>query len=840
MNALRLMHLRQLRRQPLRVALAVLAIAAGVTLTVAVLVARSSLDKSFDAYNTAIGGDATLRVISRYDHGGIDTSTLEAVEHTEGVQAAVPLVLTVTQVNDRHGHDVLVAVVGADCRAQTLFGSFGCDPNAVAAAKDTDPPLVGSALRNAAGSAGVLRTDVGDRPLDHAVVSHDLDRFNGGLVAVYPLPVSQTLFVRPNGLDAIYIVPKPGTSPAALKAALTNVVGPANRVLEASDSSNAVSYVSNQLLPLMLLLSLFALVVGGQLVFNTMTLSLEERRRELAIEAAIGGTPRTVTLGVLVEAAILGVAGGVLGIFMGLVAARPFVDNLSTYAEQQAGLHLGIHATASSFVVGIAIGLIASVAAALVPARRAARLDIAGELVDRSRRHDGSAKVSLWRAALYTALCAAGLVIAWRGSRNGGMEPWQPPMLYLSVLVTWFASFRLAPAIVPFLVRMIEKLRVFQRGPARVAVSNLLTEGRRTAVVVTAVGIAVGLAFTLSGVFPGMQKGAAMIADANAAGRLTVLTLTPNNTGAIDAKVSPATQAAIAQLPGVARVDRYYWLGMDYPGVGPVGLSAYEGTPPHFDVFKGDDPDTVLGRGDVMIGPGLARALNLHPGSHLDLPGRYGPVSMTVGGIWDSPDNLGRSIVMPTAVRDQLIGPRPASGLYVTPAPGVSIDEVQRTILDAHLADNLKVWNSAQLTTEFAESFKTFLDPFWLLARGMLVVAFIATTSTLLLAAVQRRAEHGLLAAVGMPPGDLGRMVLVEAGLFGVLGTISGFVGGILGLAAFSFASGVLTGLTIPFSLHVGPLFLYGALATLCVLVGAALPAWRTSQLDPIVALRYE
>jgi ABC-type antimicrobial peptide transport system permease subunit len=91
-----------------------------------------------------------------------------------------------------------------------------------------------------------------------------------------------------------------------------------------------------------------------------------------------------------------------------------------------------------------------------------------------------------------------------------------------------------------------------------------------------------------------------------------------------------------------------------------------------------------------------------------------------------------------------------------------------------------------------------------------------------------------------MPPGDLGRMVLVEAGLFGVLGTLSGFVGGVIGLAAFSFASGVLTGLTIPFSLHLGPLLLYGALGTVCVLVGAAVPAWRTAQLDPVVALRYE
>ena len=122
----------------------------------------------------------------------------------------------------------------------------------------------------------------------------------------------------------------------------------------------------------------------------------------------------------------------------------------------------------------------------------------------------------------------------------------------------------------------------------------------------------------------------------------------------------------------------------------------------------------------------------------------------------------------------------------------------------------------------------------------MLVVAFIAAASTLLLAAVKRRAEHGLLAAVGMPPGDLGRMVLVEAGLFGLLGTLNGFVGGLVSLAAFALASATLTGLYIPFSMDLLALVMYGGLATVFVLVGAALPAWRTSRLDPVVALRYE
>ena len=100
-----LVHLRQLRRQPLRAALAIIAIGAGVTLTVTVLTARSSLERSLGEYNTAVGGPATLRVISRYDHGSINDSVVPAIEQADGVQTAVPLVLSVGQVNDGHGHD---------------------------------------------------------------------------------------------------------------------------------------------------------------------------------------------------------------------------------------------------------------------------------------------------------------------------------------------------------------------------------------------------------------------------------------------------------------------------------------------------------------------------------------------------------------------------------------------------------------------------------------------------------------------------------------------------------------------------------------------------------------
>jgi putative ABC transport system permease protein len=547
-----------------------------------------------------------------------------------------------------------------------------------------------------------------------------------------------------------------------------------------------------------------------------------------------------VLFGVLGEAAVLGAAGGALGIVMGLLVARPFIATISSYAEQSAGIHLSAYITLGNALAGLAIGVIASIVAAAVPARRAARLDIAGELVDRSRRYDASPRIRARRAIVLGALTMIGLVMAWVGSRHHGLESWAPSVLLAGVFMVWIASFPLPSSLAPFAVRWIEKIPMLQRGPARVAVSNLVTETRRSSTVLVAVGSAVGLAAMFGGVMPGMRDGARQLTRDTADGRVMVATLTPNNNGAIDAKVSPTVQAQLAQLPGVARVEHVYHANAELPGTGLVGIAGGDGHPKGFEVYRGVPYDEAAARHQVMVGPALARELDLAPGKSFTIPGRVGPVTLVVGGIWAAPDDLGRSITAPTDVFERIAGPRPVDWVLLVPQPGVSAAQVADTVRAARLAPNLQAWDPDELVTELSHDFEGFVAPFNVLSRGLLVVAFIATASTLLLAGVKRRAEHGLLAAVGMPPGDLARMVLVEAGLFGILGTLCGLFGGLLGLLAFCMASTSLTGLYIPFHLSLMPLLTSGAIATACVLAGAALPAWRTARLDPVVALRYE
>lgn len=83
-------------------------------------------------------------------------------------------------------------------------------------------------------------------------------------------------------------------------------------------------------------------------------------------------------------------------------------------------------------------------------------------------------------------------------------------------------------------------------------------------------------------------------------------------------------------------------------------------------------------------------------------------------------------------------------------------------------------------------------------------------------------------------------MVLTEAGIIGVAGSILGTIAGVTTYVAMMWVSPLLTGLSAPFHFDLTAPAVYGGIGLVFVLLGAALPAWRTSRVDPAVALRYE
>jgi putative ABC transport system permease protein len=372
-----------MRRQPLRSLLAVLGVAGGVSLTVGVLVTAASTTASIRDFGRQIAGPAPIRVMGPDTHGGVTPATLAAVQATPGVASALPVVQTVVQVTTAGGRSVDVAAIGT--------GSGGGSGSSGGA--DDTPPLISRRLVAELGPGATVWSDAGPIRLGATPGSTALDLVDSGRALVFPLAQAQRIFDRPGRFDAIYVSPVAGVSPSSLRVRLSAALGPSDAVQPSTDPPPDYTQFVSFLTPLLGLLSLATLAAAAALIFNIMALSLEERRRELAVASAIGARARFVVLGAVTEAMVIGGVGGVIGTGLGFLVARPMVGTVSSLSEKAAGVVSRVHATTLPIAAGVAIGLLVGAVSAWVPARRATRLDIVSELQQRGGASDAPPRV---------------------------------------------------------------------------------------------------------------------------------------------------------------------------------------------------------------------------------------------------------------------------------------------------------------------------------------------------------------------------------------------------------------------------------------------------------------
>jgi putative ABC transport system permease protein len=142
---------------------------------------------------------------------------------------------------------------------------------------------------------------------------------------------------------------------------------PEAEVLTADQFKDNIAGQVNQLLYLIYALLALAIIVSLFGIVNTLVLSISERTRELGLLRAIGTTRRQVKRVVRYEAVITSLIGGVLGVVVGLVLAILFTQPLDDFT---------LSIPVVSLIVLLVLAGLAGVGAAILPARRAAKLDV--------------------------------------------------------------------------------------------------------------------------------------------------------------------------------------------------------------------------------------------------------------------------------------------------------------------------------------------------------------------------------------------------------------------------------------------------------------------------------
>ena len=845
---LRLTNLRSLRKHPLRAALAILTVASGVAIIVAIAIELTSVEQSLDDFGTRLAGPAPIRVVGPTTRGGIDPPVVNAIANADGVAAAIPVIRAVTQLADA-AEDRTVLVLGIDCSAQQLLGDFGCSTDPNKAATPAEAAIISQRLADSLTGDPVLRTNTGQLDLAAATAVGDLNDFNEGQVVLLPLPLADQLFARDGRVDVVYVLPDPGVQIDQLQADLSATLGDSHAVLDAADPPAGFD-ATGILMPLLGVFALVGLGVGGLLVFQVVALSVAERRRDLAVSGALGAPPKLIALGFLAEAVTIGVIGSVIGTGAGILLARPLVSSASVLTEQFLGVPVTPVLSPTILLVGLATGVTTALGAAILPTRKATRVDLAGEISGRSTRAEDRPR-STWRKAGILALVGLAAVAAGRiGTIGGGMAAWQPTLTRLGLVVAIGSLFALAGALAPNMIRLAARpLRPRSTGrhgrrrggPAILTsgVINLAGDARRTTSLATAVAVPVATAGLLSGLLLAVEQGSIDVTQIGADHRAVVTTTRYADYGPIEAKMSPDTLRRLAGLPEVSHVDRATEIEVGFRSGDLVYVQAQENPRFPYAVLAGDPGPAVIARGEVVIGSMLARERGIGPGDVLTLPTLQGMHDWTVGAIWADPQSGGTTVLMPMDEAEQYFGRQPTGLAFATPTEG-DLDAAVAAVAAASFDQPVRVEDPAGYGTAVGDDTARFLRPFTALQAGLLSVAFISVVSTLLLVGIQRRREMATISAVGATPRRLVAVVTTEAVIAGAVGALLGAAVTVGVLDAIGQDAVIDVGILPPFVYPAATVAVYGVLAVAMAALAAQVPGWRATRIELAQALRDE
>lgn len=854
LRLLRLLALRHLRRRPLRAALALLAVAAGTAMATSVLVVRTSVAASIDEYGRGLSGPTELRVVGPVRRGGLEPAVVEAVADTPGVARAVPLVQAVSLAEMGHPRDggggagdgvveQPVTVLGVDCRVEALVGDIGCTPDAVA--DRGDRPL---AMGPAVDPAARVRTQGGAVALDGVPALDRLEAVAEGQVVVFGLDTARRLFDRDDRVDAVYVEPGPGVPVAELRARLDAVVGEHVAVLDARQAPPEVTATVDEILPLFTLVAVIGLGIGAMLVHNTVALSLEERRLDLAVVGALGGGARTLGACTLAEAALVGGLGGVAGAVGGVAVAAPIVASFSAFTERRAGIPLTVHVSVAAVAAAAVLGLVVAVASAALPVRRAVAAPPAAELARRDRRATAAAPALGRRALAWSLAAAAGLVAIEIATRDGGIEPWQVPAGALSFGLTTLTLVMAGAQAAPLALGPLGRV-VGRTAAGRLATGNLRREPRRTGVMVVAVGAASTTAFLTASYVNGARL--AITDDVlDNVGGVEVAVVGDGANANLDTGMSPELLAVLGDVPGARPVARRGAAVLTGARPGRlVWVSAHQDAWLDEAALRGTIDRDRFERGEAIVNAALARATGLRPGDTLRLPAPGGMFEVPIQAVVAGGGTTGQGARIPWDLFTRHYDVPPPRSVIVEPVAGTSIGELRRAVrqrVDEAVAagalpdTRVRVLDPRAIAAESTAGVARELAPFWALQRGLVGVSFVAVLSTLLLVGLQRRRELGVLGAVGMEPGGLARMVVAEAGLVALVAVGLSGTAGLVMLWALHRVTPLLVGFDNPLAPDWWAFATWGAVALAVALVAALWPARRAARTEVVQALQAE
>jgi putative ABC transport system permease protein len=828
--------IRNLVAHKVRLALTALAVILGVAFVAGTLVFTDTMGRRFDALFAGTGKGVAVQVRAKKvvePADGSDTPTVPA--------SLVGPISRVPGVGRVHGEvSEFTALVGEN--GEVVGGSgppqlgIDWDPG------DEDHPVKAGRGPARAGEVAVdekaarkAGLEVGDRtrvliqgpPQDVTVVGIvDSGDLLGATVVAFDQATAQRLLLAPGRFTDITIAAKSGVAETALRDRVAQVLpspsyeaitGTTMREDDKSDVARILSFIRTFLL----VFAVISVFVGAFIIFNTFSMLVAQRSRELALLRAVGASRKQVTRAVLGEAAGVGVVGSTLGLAAGAGLAL-----LLQVLFRAAGADLGggLVFTYKPVVWSYAVGVAVTVMAAYLPARRAAKIPPVAAMRDDVAMPHRSLRVRLVVGSMVTV---AGAVLSGFGLGGGPLAT-----LGAGAALVFVGVAMLAPVISRPVVRVLGAAypRLF-RTPGRLATQNAQRNPRRTAATASALMIGLALVSAVNVMSSSAKASVSAQVDKAFAADYMVTPVSPGfdpQQPAEAVRAVPGVQLVTSAYQGRFKVGarQHSFLATERPAdlVRAARLSLRAGS-------------TDLGRDGLLVDEPTAASGRLRVGSAVTARFADGATErLRVAGVYAENPLLGARILALPVVRAH--NPHPA-GLGMMINTGRA-DTATRSAVERALSGypNLQVQDRSDVKRSAQQSIDQFVTLLTVLLALSIIIATLGIVNTLALSVIERTREIGLLRAVGTSRRQTRRMIRLESVVIAVFGGLLGIAIGVLfGIAVQQAVSD--KGLDV-LSVPVPTLAAYVVLSALIGVLAAAWPAWRASRLDVLKAIAVE
>ncbi|MEH0555907.1 ABC transporter permease [Streptomyces sp. B21-101] len=840
-----------------RMALSAVAVLLSVAFVCGTLVFTDTMNTTFDKLFAATSSDVTVSAKGASDTGEttadngkppvMPASVLDEVRRTKGVKSAEGAVFTSAATVVDADKDSLSPSSGAP----TIVGSWNANEARTMKITEGAAPKGSGQVMVDEDTADKHHLKLGDEiGVITAVGTHTakisgmaaFQVTNPGAAIFYldTATAQKTLVGEANVYTNVNVTAAAGVSDEQLKKNVAAGIGADYKVQTAKETADANRKDVGSFLDVMKYAMLgfagIAFLVGIFLIINTFSMLVAQRTREIGLMRAIGSSRKQVNRSVLAEALLLGVVGSVLGVGAGVGIAVGLMKLMSMTGMNLSTDDLTVAWTTP--VVGMILGIVVTVLAAYLPARRAGKVSPMAALRDAGAPAD--AKAGVVRAViglLLTVGGGAGLYLASVADKAAEGSMW----LGLGVVLSLIGFVVIGPLLAGGVVRVLGAVLLRAFGPVgRMAERNALRNPRRTGATGAALMIGLALVACLSVV------GSSMVASATEELDKSVGTdfIIQSDTGQ---RVTADAVKAIRSTPGLARVTEYKGTQADFTTPDGKTLDKTEITAADPTYATDLRVETVAGKladayrlDSMSVHEKFAEDHKIKLGSTISVAFKDGSTArLTVRAITSS-DGVIDQGAMYTSI-DTLKKYVPAGKLPLDQLVFASAKDGQQdaayTALKSALHDypQYVVRDQTDYKQELKDQIGQLLNLIYGLLALAIIVAVLGVVNTLALSVVERTREIGLMRAIGLSRRQLRRMIRMESVVIALFGALLGLGLG-MGWGATAQQLLALQGLDvldIPWPTIIG-VFIGSAFVGL---FAALIPAFRAGRMNVLNAI---